>query len=79
MNGQRLKGFVLGRDTNPGCKPRWKVRVSSEGPHQGEKLVVASVHGGIELARGLNVDFAIGTVDGPEGQKVRRVVDVRLD
>jgi hypothetical protein len=40
---------------------------------------VASVNGALELARGLNVNFAIGTIDDSTGNKALRAVDVRLD
>ena len=80
MDNNRHKGFVVGCDQSPGGKAIWRVRVKDKGSSfNGRKLVVASVHDGIELARGLNVDFAIGTVDDTSGEKVTRAVDVRLE
>lgn len=80
MNSKRTKGFVVGFDTAPKGQSVWKVRVKDPtSPHDGQKLVVASVRGGLELARGLNVHFAIGTIDDPSGTKVLRAVDVCLE
>ena len=77
---ERHKGFVVGSDQNPEGHPVWKVKVKdTKSPFNGKKIVVASVHGGLTLARGLNVEFAIGTVDDTQGQKVVRAVDVRLE
>jgi hypothetical protein len=74
------KGFIVGFDTSPEGRHVWKVRVKDPGdPHDGQKLVVASVRGGLELARGLNVHFAIGTIDDSSGTKVLRAVDVCLE
>ena len=79
MNSKRAKGFVVGVDTSTKGQPVWKVRVKDPtNPHDGQKLVVASVRGGLELARGLNVHFAIGTIDASSGKKVLRAVDVCL-
>jgi hypothetical protein len=50
-----------------------------ESPHDGKKFVVASVRDGLELAKGLNVHFAIGTIDDQSGMKVPRAVDVILE
>lgn len=80
MEKQRHRGFVLGSDPGPHESIVWKVRVKDEeSPYDNEKFAVASVHGGIELARGLNVDFALGTLDDEEGRNVVRAVDVRLE
>lgn len=80
MEKQRHKGFVVGCDQNPEGQSVWKVRVNdADSQFNGSKLVVASVHGGLELARGLNVNFAIGTVDDKSGQEIPRAVDVRLE
>jgi hypothetical protein len=80
MTMKRCKGFVVGQDPTSGGTTVWKVRVKdSTSPHDGEKLVVASVRNDIELAKGLNVNFLIGSVDGPKGQKVPRAVDVLPD
>ncbi len=76
---QRHKGFVVGCDPGPNGNI-WKVRVKDENsPFDGEKFTVASVHGGLELAKGLNVNFLLGNVDDNQGQKVARAVDVRLE
>jgi hypothetical protein len=80
MENNRHKGFVVGSDQNPEGQPVWKVRVNDAGSsYDGTKLIVASVCDGLELARGLNVNFAIGTVDDNSGQKALRAVDVRLE
>jgi len=80
MSSERSKGFVIGFDGAAKAKIVWKVRVSdSNSPYNGQKLVVASIHGGLELAKGLNVDFVIGTVDDSLGKKALRAVDVRLE
>jgi hypothetical protein len=76
----RHHGFVTGSDIGHKGHVVWKVRVKDPAsPYDGQKLVVASVRGGLELARGLNVHFAIGTVDDQHGQKVPRAVDVNLE
>lgn len=80
MDSRRHKGFVIGSDNAQKGQVVWKVRVKDPtSPHDGQKLVVASVQGGMELARGLNVYFAIGTIDDPSGTKVLRAVDVCLE
>ncbi len=80
MDQKRTKGFVIGSSTASKGRIVWKVRVEDPAsPHNGQKLVVASIQGGLELAQGLNVDFAVGTVDGPLGTKILRAVDVRLE
>lgn len=75
-----VKGYVVAGDKKQtGDEIVWKVRVQDEtSPHNGKKLIVASVHNHIELARGLKVTFEIGCVDAPEGQPNLRAVDVRL-
>ncbi|HSI21063.1 MAG TPA: hypothetical protein VLA04_05195 [Verrucomicrobiae bacterium] len=81
MDPQRHAGFVIGSDqAQQGDNVTvWKVRVKDpQSSFDGEKLVVASVHNGLSLAKGLNVHFAIGSVDGARGQKEPRAVDVRL-
>lgn len=76
----RHHGFVTGSDPGPKGQLVWKVRVKDRSStYDGQKLVVASIRGGLELARGLNVHFAIGTVDDQQGQKVPRAVDVTLE
>lgn len=80
MDSQRHRGFIIGSDTAPEGRTIWKARVKDQAsPHDGQKLVVASVRGGLELARGLNIHFAIGTVDDLTGTKVLRAVDVCLE
>jgi hypothetical protein len=80
MDSKRTKGFVVGFDAASEGRAVWKVRVKDPtNPHDGQKLVVASVRGGLELARGLNVHFVIGTIDDPAGTKVLRAVDVCLE
>lgn len=80
MNSKRTKGFVVGFDSASEGRAVWKVRVKDPGSsHDGQKLVVASVRGGLELAKGLNVHFAIGTMDDPSGAKVLRAVDICLE
>jgi hypothetical protein len=80
MEQKRHRGFVVGSDTSPKGQSTWKVRVKdSESRHDGQKLVVASVRDGLELARGLNVHFAVGTIDDQSGTKILRAVDVCLE
>lgn len=77
---ERHKGYVVGRDNNPEGQSVWKVRVKdADSSYNNQKLIVASVHGQLELAQGLNVNFAIGTVDDKSGQQAPRAVDVRLE
>ena len=77
---ERHKGYVVGSDTSPSGQLAWTVRVKdTQSPYDGQKLNVASTHKELTLARGLNVNFAIGTVDDREGNKVLRAVDVRLE
>lgn len=77
---QRHKGYVVGCDRNPDGKNIWKVKVKDRSsPFSSQKFIVASVHDQLELARGLNVNFAVGTIDDEKGQKVSRAVDVRLE
>jgi len=71
---------VIGSDLTPNKQVVWKVRVKDPtSSHDGEKIVVASVRGELELARGLNVHFAVGTIDDQSGAKVPRAVDVCLE
>lgn len=80
MSNQRHKGYVLGSDIGSEGRQVWKVRVKDPtSSHDGQKIVVASVRGGLELARGLNINFAIGTMDDPTGTKVLRAVDICLE
>ena len=80
MFQERTKGFVVGSDTTPAGRKVWKVRVKDpESPYNEQKLVVASVRGGLELAQGLNVHFAIGTVDNASGNQALRAVDICLE
>lgn len=77
---ERHKGYVVGRDETSEGQKIWKVRVKDPAsPHNKQKLIVASVHDQLELAQGLNVNFAIGTIDDKDGNKVSRAVDVRLE
>lgn len=78
---QRLKGFVVGCDANQArCKNICKVRVKDpSSSHDGQKLIVASVRDGLELAQGLNVNFVLGTIDDTSGTPVLRAVDVCLE
>lgn len=74
----RHNGYVVGQN-NSGSKgqPYWTVRVKDpESPHNGKKFPVVSTREGITLAQGLNVNFVIGSVDGENGQKVMKAVDV---
>lgn len=80
MELQRHRGFVVGYDQASEVRLVWKVRVKDRAsPYNGHKLIVASVRGGLELARGLNVHFVIGTLDDPSGAKLLRAVDVCLE
>ena len=79
MVTKRHTGFVLGRNASHE-KTVWKVRVKDpQSEHDGQKFVVASTHNGFELAQGLNVNFLIGSLDGEQGQKILRAVDVCLE
>jgi hypothetical protein len=76
---RRHSGFVIGKDTTQGGNVVWKVRVSdSASPFNERKLVVASVHANLELAQGLNVTFAIGSVSSSGNKKEPRAVDVLI-
>ncbi len=76
----RHRGFVSGSHLAAVGRTVWTVRVKDyASQYDGRKFVVASVRGGLELARGLNVHFAIGTVDDSAGNKVPRAVDVCLE
>lgn len=77
---QRLKGYVVGCDTNQADRKICKVRVKDpSSPHDGAKFIVASVRNELELAQGLNVNFVLGTIDDPSGTPVFRAVDVCLE
>lgn len=76
----RHRGYVSGSRIAPGGHTVWLVRVRGPtSPLHREPYIVASIRGDITLARGLNVDFALGTVDDPQGQPVPRAVDVALE
>lgn len=81
MDSKRTKGFVIGFDNSvQEGQVVWKVRVKdSNSQYNEQKLIVASVRGGLELAKGLNVHFVIGTMDDHSGSKVLRAVDVCLE
>lgn len=77
---ERHKGYVTGSERSEAGHFFWTVKVKdTESPYDRQYLVVASIHKGLALARGLNVNFAIGTVDDREGKEVLRAVDVRLE
>lgn len=77
---RRLLGYVVGCDLSQNSKTVCKVRVKDPtSPYNGQKFIVASVRGGLELSQGLNVTFVLGTVDDPTGEKVTRAVDIRLE
>ena len=72
----RVKGYVLGKDLADGV-PTWKVRVTDESSaFVGEKLFVASIHGDLELAQGLEVTFLIGVFNGRNREIYHKVLDV---
>lgn len=76
----RQHGFVTGSHQASEGRRVWTVRVKDpSSKYDGSKLVVASVREELELARGLNVHFAIGSVDDREGKKIPRAVDVCLE
>lgn len=80
MKARRTNGFVLGSDRTSQGQTVWKVRVKDpDSQYDGQKLIVASIHDGLEPARGLNVHFVIGTVDDHSGTKALRAVDVCLE
>lgn len=75
---KRHHGFVVGSSSSGSAKV-WSVRVKDpSSSRNGKKLKVASTHDDIALARGLNVHFLIGSVDGPTGEETERAVDVAL-
>ena len=77
---ERHKGYVVGSDETPSGQLAWTVKVKdTDSPYDRQKLNVASTHKELTLARGLNVNFAVGTLDDREGKKVLRAVDVRLE
>lgn len=79
MYDKRHRGYVIAGDKRLDGKVIWKVRVKdTESEYDGEKLSVASVHGGIELTKGLNVSFLVGLMDYKD-QKVKCAVDVCLE
>ncbi|MCA9363647.1 hypothetical protein KC727_00270 [Candidatus Kaiserbacteria bacterium] len=56
----------------------WKVRVNDETNElHWRKFEVASVHGGIQLAKGLEVEFLLGSFR-KDGHPVQKAVDVAL-
>jgi len=80
LSSQRVKGFVIGANQGEAGNTIWKIRVRDPGSSfDGKKLPVASVRGNIELAKGLNVSFLIGTVDDQEHHPAYRAVDVQLE
>jgi hypothetical protein len=77
----RVKGFVVGSDQVGQEKAVvWKVRVKrNQGTeHDGKKFEVASVKGGIELAKGVDVTFVLGPVQ-ERGNPVLKALDVAID
>jgi hypothetical protein len=69
----------MAEDNTPDGHIIWKVRVVDPSCYfDGQKLVVASAHGGITLARGLIVSFEIGFLNDAGGKRVARAVDVSL-
>ena len=77
---ERIRGYVSGSNRAADGRNVWSVRAKDPASqYNGQWFVVASVHGGLELARGLNVNFAIGTIDDPSGKKVSRAVDICLE
>ena len=69
----RLRGHII----NDECP--WRVRVCEpDSPYNQKVLSVASVKQGIQLGRGLNVTFVVGTVD-QKSRKVLKAVDLALE
>jgi hypothetical protein len=74
----RVNGFVVGSDEAADGHMIWKVRVKDQDSEYDKmKLIVASTHNEIVLAKGLNITFEIGTMDDRTGQEVLRAIDVR--
>jgi hypothetical protein len=75
----RIQGYVIAGDLSKQGKTVWKVRVNQPGSifHK-RKIIVASIHGDITLARGLNVSFILGSVNDSQGRPVLRAVDVNI-
>ncbi len=77
---KRCRGFVVGFDKNQNGQTVWKVRIKDDTSLlDGQKLAVASIHDNLELARGLNVTFVVGSVDDEHGLRVPRAVDVAIE
>lgn len=78
-NDKRCKGYVVGSDT-VNKEIVWKVKATSasgEGQqHLGKKFEVASTHGEILLAKGLDVTFIVGSFGK---HKYFKAVDVDVD
>ncbi len=78
MNGQpkRHEGYVTGHSRSGKC---WMVKVKDPASeYHGTRMPIASICGDITLAKGLNVNFCVGSVDDQQGQPANRAVDVRL-
>ena len=77
---ERHRGFVVGSELSRDRRNIWTVRVKdSKSQYDVQKFIVVSVRGGLELARGLNVNFVIGTIDDQSGKQVPRAVDVCVE
>ncbi len=75
---RRHTGFVVGY-TGQKEKGYWTVRVKDQASSYDRlKFVVASSHDDVTLARGLNVDFLIGSLDVSNGNRLLRAVDVKV-
>lgn len=74
---KRHQGFVA--ELSTANNEYWIVKVDDKNSeYHGTRLLVASIRGNIALAKGLNVNFCVGNVDGPGGKPVNRAVDVCL-
>lgn len=77
MSSKRHKGYVV---FAPGESSKGRVRVKDPtSSYNGESFIIASTHEGIQLAKGLNVSFLVGNMDGKEDEQILRAVDVALE
>jgi hypothetical protein len=81
LTGERIKGFVIAGDVHPVTeKVTWKVRVNQVGHSDyKKKFEVASTHASVELAKGVDVTFIIGSFGPqPDNKQKRKAVDVMV-
>ncbi len=75
---KRHAGFIVG-STRKGEIDYWTVRVKDDSSEfNGRKFEVLSVHDSVQLGRGLNITFLVGSVDSREQERILKAVDVRI-